>query len=118
MDAIDWLLDSDPTIRWQAMRDLADASPAAVAAERARATREGVGAETLASQKADGSWRRADAPVWLPTLFTLLLLRATGADHAEPAVASAVARLEAGFRWNDQGGCRAQSVFPPSCHMI
>ena len=35
MDTIDWLLDSDPAIRWQAMRDLTDACPAAVAAERA-----------------------------------------------------------------------------------
>jgi hypothetical protein len=32
-------------------------------------------------------------------------LRATGIDHAEPVVESAVARLEAALRWNDQGGC-------------
>ena len=86
------------------MRDLTDASPAGVAAERARVPREGLGAEILARQGADGSWRRTDAPVWLSTLFTLLLLRATGVDRAEPAVESAVARLEAGFRWNDQDG--------------
>ncbi len=41
----------------------------------------------------------------MPTLFTLLLLRATGVDRADPAVESAVARLEAGFRWNDYPGC-------------
>jgi hypothetical protein len=34
------LLDSDPSIRWQALRDLTDASAEEVAAERAR-----VGAE-------------------------------------------------------------------------
>jgi hypothetical protein len=102
---IDWLLDSDPAIRWQAMRDLTDAPPAAVAAERARVTREGLGAKILSLQQSDGSWRRADAPAWLSTLFTLLLLRATGIDPAEPAVASAMACLEAGLRWNDQGGC-------------
>ena len=100
-----WLLDSDPATSWQAMRDLTDASPAAVAAERARAPREGIGAEILARQESDGSWRRADAPVWLPTLFTFLFLRATGVDRAEPAVESAVARLEAGLRWNDYPGC-------------
>jgi hypothetical protein len=105
VDTIDWLLDSDPAIRWQVMRDLTDASPAAIAAERARVPREGLGAEILARQGSDGSWRRADAPVWLSTLFTLLFLRATGADRAEPAVESAVARLEAGLRFNDQGGC-------------
>ena len=102
MDTIDWLLDSDPAIRWQAMHDLTDASPAAVAAERARVPREGLGAEILAHQGSDGSWRRADAPVWLSTLFTFLLLRATGVDRAEPVVESAVARLEAGLRWDDR----------------
>ena len=81
---IDWLLASDPAISWQAMRDLADASPAAIAAERARVAREGIGADILARQGPDGSWHRADAPDWLPTLFTLLLLRATGVDRAEP----------------------------------
>src|SRR5580704_8008813 len=104
MDTIAWLLDSDPAIRWQAMRDLTDASPAAVAAERARVPREGVGAEILARQESDGSWHRAGAPFWLPTLYTLLLLRSTGVDPAEPIVDSAVARLEAGFRWDEEFG--------------
>ena len=80
--------------------------PEAVAAERARVPREGVGAEILACQGADGSWHRDDAPVWLPTLFTMLLLRATGVDRAEPAIASAVARLEAGFRWHEEFGSK------------
>jgi hypothetical protein len=104
VDTIEWLLDSDPAIRWQAMRDLTDASHAAVAAERVRVPREGIGADILARQAPDGSWHRPGAPVWLPTLFTMLLLRATGADRADPAVASAVARLEAGFRWDEAFG--------------
>jgi len=74
-------------------------------AERARVPREGLAAAILARRESDGSWRRPDAPVWLSTLFTLLLLRATGVDRADPAVESAVARLEAGLRWNDNGGC-------------
>jgi len=101
---IDWLLDSDPAIRWQAMRDLTDASPEAVAAERARVANEGVGATILASQGADGAWHRADEPDWLPTLFTLQLLRATGVDRTEPIVDAAVTRLEAGFRWDEAFG--------------
>ena len=104
MDALDWLLDSDPAIRWQAMRDLADASPAAIAAERARIPREGLGAAILAAQQADGSWRRPNTPVWSSTLFTFLFLRSTSVDPAEPAVQSAAARLEAGLRWNNLGG--------------
>jgi len=104
-DTLNWLLDSDPAIRWQVMRDLTDRSPADIAAERARVAREGLGAKILALQEPDGSWRRPDAPAWLSTLFTLLLLRATGIDPTEPAVQSAMARLEAGLRWNDNGGC-------------
>jgi hypothetical protein len=104
VDTIDWLLDSDPAICWQAMRDLAGASPQAIAAERARVPREGVAAEILAHQGADGAWHRADAPDWLPTLFTMIFLRATGVDRTDPAVVSAVARLQAGFRWHEAFG--------------
>src|ERR1700693_1071157 len=86
------------------MRDLPDASPAEVAAERARGPREGVGPEILACQGSDGSWRRAGAPVWLPTLFTLLLLRATGVDRAEPSVESGMAPLRVGLRWSNRDG--------------
>jgi hypothetical protein len=104
VDTLGWLLDSDPAIRWQTMRDLTDASPAAIAAERARIPREGLGAAILALQQADGVWRRPDAPAWLPTLFTLQLLRATGVDRTDPIIASALARPEANLRWNDEGG--------------
>jgi len=103
---LDWLLDSDPAIRWQAMHDLTDASPAAIAGERSRIPCEGIGAEILAYQGSDGSWHRADAPDWLPTLYTLLLLRATGVDRAEPAIESALTRLEAGFRWDQEFGAK------------
>jgi len=106
MDSVDWLLDSDPAISWQAMRDLTDASPAAIAAERARVPREGIGAQILACQGPDGSWHRAGAHDWLPTLFTLQLLRATGVDRAEPVVRAAVTRLEAGFRWHESFGAK------------
>jgi hypothetical protein len=106
VNAIDWLLDSDPAIRWQTMRDLTDASSSAIAAERARVAREGVGAEILARQGSDGAWHRDDEPDWLPTLFTMQLLRATGADPADPGVASAVARVQAGFRWHESFGAK------------
>lgn len=106
MNTIDWLLDSDPAISWQAMRDLTDASPASIAAERSRVPREGIGAEILASQGVDGSWHLADEPDWLPTLYTLLLLRSTGVDRAEPAVESAMTRLETGFRWHEEFGAK------------
>jgi hypothetical protein len=102
VDTLQWLIEADPAISWQAMRDLTDASPAAIAANRARIAHEGVGAEILACQGADGLWHLAGKPDWLPTLFTFLLLRATGVDPADPAVASAVARLEAGYQWDEE----------------
>src|SRR5262249_48018862 len=49
-------------------------------------------------------WRRDGTPAWLTTLFTMQLLRATGIDPTDPAVESAVAHLETGLRWNDNGG--------------
>jgi len=102
VDTIDWLLDSDPAISWQAMRDLTDASPSAIAAERARVAHEGIGAEILTCQGSDGPWHRTDAPDWLPTLFTLFHLRSTGIDPNDPAVESAVVRLETGFQWDEE----------------
>jgi len=56
MIVMDWLLDSDPAIRWQVMRDLADAPAEVVAAERARVATEGWGARLLALRGADGQW--------------------------------------------------------------
>ena len=55
---IPWLLDSDPSIRWQAMRDLTDAPDAEVAAERAKVATQRWGAQLLASQglMAPGAW--------------------------------------------------------------
>ncbi len=104
MDTLEWLLDSDPTIRWQTMCDLTDSRAREISYERARVAREGLGAAILAAQKSDGSWNRSDTPLWLSTLFTLLHLRSTGIDPAEHAVQSAIARLQANLRWNDNGG--------------
>jgi hypothetical protein len=104
MDVIAWLLEGDPAIRWQVMRDLIDAEPETVAAERARVVREGLGAAILARQGADGAWHRADEPDWLPTLHMSTLLLATGADPGDPVFDAAVARLATGFRWHEEFG--------------
>ena len=56
MNVIDWLLDSDPAIRWQVMRDLTHEPADVVAAERARIATEGWGARLLALQAPDGRW--------------------------------------------------------------
>ena len=100
MNPTDWLLDSDPAIRWQAMRDLTGAAPSAIGAERARVTREGLGAAILSHQQPDGSWRREGAPTWLTTLFTLQLLRSTCADPTDPSIEKALSHLESTLRWD------------------
>ena len=104
METMEWLLDSDPALRWQALRDLTSAAAGEVAAERARVASEGIGARILELQQADGAWRREGAPAWRTTLFTMQLLRATGIDPAAAAAETAAARLERGLRWNDLGG--------------
>lgn len=55
-DVIDWLLDSDPSIRWQVMRDLLGARESDWAAERAKIESMGWGAKLLALQDEDGQW--------------------------------------------------------------
>ncbi len=100
MTVLEWLLDSDPAIRWQVMRDLTDAPAAEVAAERARVAREGWGAQLLAAQGADGQWSGgAYFPEWTATTPTLHLLRQFGVDPAADVVRRAIARVQAGSRW-------------------
>ncbi len=62
---IEWLLDSDPSIRWQVMRDLTGAPAEEVAAERVRVATEGAGARLLALQGADGTVGRRGVEPWM-----------------------------------------------------
>src|SRR4029434_3822899 len=88
---IQWLLDSDPSIRWQAMRDLTDASAEEVAAERARVATEGAGARLLALQAADGRWAgTAWNRGWDSTMHVLMLLREMGLDPTGDAARRAL----------------------------
>ena len=86
MNVINWLLDSDPSIRWQVMQDLTGAPPKEVAAERARVAIEGVGARLLALQADDGRWGGAAwNRGWNSTMHVLSLLREMGLDPASDA---------------------------------
>ena len=91
-----WLLDSDPSIRWQVMRDLTHAPVAEIAAERARVATEGAGARLLTLQAPDGRWGGAAwNRGWDSTMHVLLLLREMGLDpedeEARPRWARATA---------------------------
>jgi hypothetical protein len=115
---LDWLLEGDPAIRWQALRDLADAPPEVVAAERARVATEGWGARLLALQGADGLWeggalfpaRRAQAggerpggQPWTATAYSLVLLRDFGVDPQTEAMRQTVAQVREHCRWEHAG---------------
>jgi hypothetical protein len=100
MDVTEWLLDSDPAIRWQVMRDLTDESAEVVAAERARVATEGWGARLLALQDGSGQWGGGTySPKWISTTYTLLLLRLLGLDPASPEARAAVGRVRDGVTW-------------------
>ncbi|HZC79658.1 MAG TPA: hypothetical protein VE258_18020 [Ktedonobacterales bacterium] len=97
---IQWLLDSDPSIRWQALRDLIGAPAEEVAAERARVTTEGAGAQLLALQGADGSWAGAAwNRGWDSTMHVLSLLREMGLDPASDAARRAVGLVRDRVTW-------------------
>jgi hypothetical protein len=97
---IQWLLDSDPSIRWQVMRDLIGASAEDVAAERARIATEGLGAQLLAIQGADGSWGGGAFNQELDsTMHVLSLLRELGLDPASEEARRAVGLVRDRVRW-------------------
>src|SRR5262245_23863386 len=88
---IQWLLDSDPSIRWQVMRDLIGAPAEEVAAERAKVATEGWGVRLLTLQAADGSWAgTAFNQGWNSTMHVLSLLREMGLDPASDDARRAV----------------------------
>jgi len=105
MNVMRWLLDSDPAIRWQVMRDLDDADEKAVAVERARVTTEGWGARLLGHQSARGYWGGRDDPGWMTTVWSLALLKDLGADPESKEVRRAVGRVQKHITWDRFAGC-------------
>jgi hypothetical protein len=90
MTVMRWLLDADPSIRWQVMRDLTDASADEVAAERAKVATEGWGPRLLDQQRPDGNWGDGVAhPLWWSNLYTLLFLRDLGLEPKSPRARAA-----------------------------
>src|SRR5258706_16065069 len=101
---IEWLLDSDPSIRWQVMRDLTDAPADEVAAERAKVATEGWGAKLLALQGTDGSWAGAAwNHGWDSTMHVLTLLREMGLDPASDEARCALDLVRDHVRWMGWG---------------
>ena len=105
---IDWLLDSDPALRWQVMRDLTKAPASEIAAERARIATEGWGARLLALQGADGRWGGAAwNRGWSSTMHVLWLLYHLGLNPASAEARYAVGLVRDRVTWQGSG--------PPEC---
>ena len=106
MSVIEWLLDSDPSIRWQVMRDLIGESQANVARERLRVATEGWGARLLDLQGADGHWGGAAfvPHAWISTKDTLQLLRDLGVDPASDRVRRAIGQVRGHCTWGEGFG--------------
>ena len=114
MSVIDWLLDADPALRWQVLRDLTAASPGQVAEVRARVEHEGWGARLLALEGADGLWDGGacfpasyagsePGQPWTATMHTLQTLQILGLDPASGSARRAVALVAANARWEHAG---------------
>ncbi len=102
---IRWLLDSDPSIRWQVMRDLTKEPDELVVAERQRVAMEGWGAQLLALQGPDGKW---DGDIflakWATTFYALLLLRDMGLDPTSEQARKAVGLVRDKVTWGPEFG--------------
>ncbi len=117
MKVIDWLLDSDPAIRWQVLHDLSDAPPGEVAKQRAMVATDGWGARLLSLQGADGQWAggalfpadfshemyKKEGQPWNATEPTLTLLRIFGVDPDSEEVRRAVAQVKDHCKWENAG---------------
>jgi hypothetical protein len=102
---IDWLLDADPAIRWQVMRDLTDTPAEVVAAERARVESEGWGPQLLDQQRPDGQWGDGIAtPFWWSNMYTLLWLRDLGLDPTCARARTAIALIREYVTWGPEFG--------------
>jgi hypothetical protein len=116
LDVIAWLLDSDPSIRWQVMRDLLDVPASEWMAERAKVETEGWGAKLLSCQDEDGQWAGgAFIPAgfdarewsergqpWTATHFSLSQLREFGLDPSSDRAKRTAELIGANARWEHE----------------
>ena len=126
MEPVSWLMDSDPAIRWQVLRDLTDAPADQVATERARIATEGWGARLLALQRSDGQWEGGEPtftsdkaaewwhslpaerrgtlfPQWTSTAWSLKLLQSYGLEPGSAEARHAVRLVRERCRWEHDG---------------
>jgi hypothetical protein len=113
----EWLLDSDPAIRWQVMRDLLNAPEAEWQKERAKIEAEGWGAKLFSVQDEDGQWAggafvpadfteqkwREEGQAWTSTCWTLAQLRQFGLPPECACARRTIRLIGDNSRWDHAG---------------
>lgn len=101
---IDWLLDGDPSIVWQAQRDLLEVDRADWGPTRGLISEKGWGRRLLDAQDRSGTWGGGlYQPKWTSTHYTLLLLKRLGLDPDSGAAIAGCRRLLDDADWVDGG---------------
>jgi hypothetical protein len=111
MNVVDWLRDADPSIRWQALRDLTDAPPGEVTTERARVATEGWGARLLSLRREDGLWHTGTSDSEWPSLLALLMLRDMGLDPSSEEARNAIGLVRDNATWHAPAPWHGTAVF-------
>src|SRR6478752_6735976 len=97
---VGWLLDADPSIRWQVMHDLTDAPLGVIGAERSLVATTGWGAQLLDLQRPDGQWGDGVAtPFWWSNMYTLVFLHDLGVDPASAPARAAIDLVRDRVTW-------------------
>jgi hypothetical protein len=113
----EWLLGSDPSVRWQVMRDLLETPEPEWEAERAKVETEGWGARLLSYEDEDGQWAGGSffprgfdfreweeiGQPWTATAFSLSQLREFGLDPSSDRAKRAVELIGDNSRWAEGG---------------
>jgi hypothetical protein len=96
---VQWLMEGDPAIRWQTLRDLVGVSRRVVAGEQQRVAEAGWGAGLLSRQESSGQWGGGIySPKWTSTTYTIVLLRQLGLPPRHPqALKACKLLLDRGF---------------------
>lgn len=108
MTVLDWLMDSDPSLRWQVMCDLGDEPEDGLAVERAQAAEEVWGARLLGLQGSD--IQRGDGPLspdWNGTTYTMRLLRDFGLEPESARARRDVGLVRDDVVWDKEGPGKA-----------
>jgi hypothetical protein len=125
---IQWLLEGDPSIRYQTLRDLVNAKTNDINKEKDDILKKGWGKSLIELQQENGSWSNAlYSPKWTSTFYTLLLLKRFGSPKSQNTEKACKLLLDKGFypkdgginywkTWNQGECCVTAMLLSMLCH--